>query len=1023
MLPISTSTSPVSGKRRRTSPRNISLTFTLLSATWQCPAETIDSLTPELESVIVEAKPYAKISPLEGLQLEKEQIPANIQSVSSTDIKESMATSMGDLMNSKLQSVSVNDYQGNPFQMAINYRGFSASPEIGASQGFSVFVDGVRVNEPFGDVVNWDLIPMNALSSIDVFPGSNPLFGLNTLGGAMSLRTKNGFDDPGTELRFQGGSWDRKKGELAIGWNNGTLGSFVSFSGFDEAGWRDNSPSQVNQGFARFDLRGDNYSLRFSSLLVGNKLLGNGLIPTDLYQQNPTSVFTSPDSTENELQQYTLGGELFFNDEWSLTGQIYRRDSNRSSVTGDIYEDFSDMELGGWDEPMQADGTLTGDPVCRYADANQDGVMDYGLDRDFDGVVDDGTLNAKNLSLDDSNYITVLPALNLEPCSSIHYVRNSGPRNGAAGDNTDPISADPRYSPTGYIPGTPIGILTKTAIKQLTDGGSLQLNWNNKKHKFMLGGSIDYARTDFDTRQRLGLIDASHRVYSDPANIDPIFTAGQEDIQNNAFAGKSTTFSGYFSETFSPQDNLHLSVSGRFNRTRVKNRMRARTRAGFDSLSDIQGVNRYRPNVILCNGGDLASCPDTPNYQDDNWYKDIYLSQDPYYGLAGHSETPTSETFEYTSFNPSAGVSYLPFKHLDVAYKDLNLFFNWSEGTRAPSSVELGCAYDGSLVPMNPGDPNSQMIPKSQSTIGGSCTLPTMSGDPYLPQIFASSYEFGMRGKVFGDWDWNAGVFRTDLKDDTYLVGITADRSFFDTIGETRRQGIEFGFAGKAGIFDFQVNYGYTDATFQSHLFMVSPHNSSAAVRNPDADYGQTLVDASGRPMEALQDMIEINPGDRMPGIPLHNINANINMHVTDKWTLGLNMVAHSSSFVRGNENNEHSQGAYQYFYAYNADGTERVLTRGRQYKDPGSVGGFAIFNLKTRYEVSKGFAFFGMVNNLFDRQYATAGRLGINPFSPSERGAIGASGWNYNSKDWLSNTFIGPGAPRAYWVGVELSF
>ncbi len=1006
-------------------PRLFLACWSLLAAcSFPCLAnDEQNQVTDELETVIVEETSAIRLGPLDGLMLQKEQIPGNLQSISSEEIQQSLATSLGDLMNTHLQSVNVNDYQGNPFQMDISYRGFSASPQLGTPQGLSVFLDGVRVNEPFGDVVNWDLIPMNALSGIEIFPGSNPLFGLNTLGGALALRSKNGFDDAGATLRFQGGSWDRKKGELAAGWNNGVIAGFISYTGFDEEGWRDNSPSQVNQGFVRLDWRGERFNLKFSSLLVGNTLLGNGLIPNDLYRQNPESVFTSPDSTRNELQQYMLGGELFINDEWSLTGQIYRRNSNRGAVSGDIYEDFEDMEASDWGRPMTANGTLTGQPVCRYPDANQDGVMDYGLDRDGDGNIDPGTLNTKNLSVKDSNVLVLASPMEY-PCSKVRYERKTGPRNGAAGDNTDPVSSDPRHSPTGYIEGTPIGVLSKTAIGQLTDGASLQLNWNNPKHKFLLGASIDAAETDFQTRQRLGLIDASHRVYSDPAQLDPVFTAGQEDILNNAFAGKSTTSSAYFSETFSPLDNLHLSVSARFNHTRVKNRMRARTRAGFESLSDIQDLNRYRPTVILCRGADPASCADKPNYHADNWLKDIYLAQDPYYGLSQYSETPTAEIFDYTSLNPSAGFSYLPFKNGDSVYKDLNLFFNWSQGSRAPSSVELGCAYDGTLVPLNPSDPNSQMIPKSQATIGGSCTLPSaLSGDPYLPQIFANSYEFGLRGKLWDDVSWNAGIYRTDLQDDIYLVGITPDRSFFDSIGDTRRQGIEFGFSGKAGIMDFNVNYGYTEATFQSHLFMVSQHNSSAAVRNPDTDYGQTLVDDSGRPLEALQDMIEINPGNRMPGVPLHNINASLNFHLTEQWQFGINMVAHSSSFVRGNENNRHNQGDYRYYYGYTPGGNERVLIRGRQYQDGGSVPGFAVFNLKTRYEIVKGFSVFGMVNNLFDRQYATAGRLGSNPFSAAERGAIGNSGWNYNSNEWLGSTFIGPGAPRAYWAGIEWQF
>lgn len=215
----------------------------------------------ELETVVVEGKAATKLGPLEGLQLSREQIPSNVQSLSGKDIRDSNATSLGDLMNSRLQSVNVNDYAGNPFQMDITFRGFSASPQLGTPQGLSVFLDGVRVNEPFGDIVNWDLIPMNALGNMDVFPGSNPLFGLNTLGGALSLRTKNGFDDTGADVKFTGGSWDRKKGEVSAGWNNGTVGAFMAFTGFDEEGWRTNSPSQVNQGFARFDWRGDDFWL------------------------------------------------------------------------------------------------------------------------------------------------------------------------------------------------------------------------------------------------------------------------------------------------------------------------------------------------------------------------------------------------------------------------------------------------------------------------------------------------------------------------------------------------------------------------------------------------------------------------------------------------------------------------------------------------------------------------------------------------------------------------------------------
>lgn len=185
--------------------------FLVITSSLMCPSfgyaddAEINPSVVELETVVVEGKAATKLGPLEGLQLSREQIPSNVQSLSGKDIRDSNATSLGDLMNSRLQSVNVNDYAGNPFQMDITFRGFSASPQLGTPQGLSVFLDGVRVNEPFGDIVNWDLIPMNALGNMDVFPYSNPLFGLNTLGGALSLRTKNGFDDTGADVKFTGG--------------------------------------------------------------------------------------------------------------------------------------------------------------------------------------------------------------------------------------------------------------------------------------------------------------------------------------------------------------------------------------------------------------------------------------------------------------------------------------------------------------------------------------------------------------------------------------------------------------------------------------------------------------------------------------------------------------------------------------------------------------------------------------------------------------------------------------------------
>ncbi len=149
-------------------------------------------------------------TPLPGIGQPRNEIAAPVQTARSRDIERSGALELGDFMNRTLGSVHVNEMQGNPFQMDVSYRGYTASPLLGTPQGLSVYMDGVRINQPFGDVVSWDLIPRAAISSMTLMPGSNPLFGLNTLGGALSVQTKNGRSDPGTSLQTTVGSNARR---------------------------------------------------------------------------------------------------------------------------------------------------------------------------------------------------------------------------------------------------------------------------------------------------------------------------------------------------------------------------------------------------------------------------------------------------------------------------------------------------------------------------------------------------------------------------------------------------------------------------------------------------------------------------------------------------------------------------------------------------------------------------------------------------------------------------------------------
>ena len=149
-------------------------------------------------------------TPMPGLGTPLRDVPANVQVYTSKELGKQRQGNLAEFLEHNPTSINVNAAQGNPYQLDVSFRGFTASPLVGVPQGLSVFQDGVRINEPFGDVVNWDLLPQSAIASIQLLPGSNPVFGLNTLGGALAIYTKSGSAYPGTAVELSGGSFGRR---------------------------------------------------------------------------------------------------------------------------------------------------------------------------------------------------------------------------------------------------------------------------------------------------------------------------------------------------------------------------------------------------------------------------------------------------------------------------------------------------------------------------------------------------------------------------------------------------------------------------------------------------------------------------------------------------------------------------------------------------------------------------------------------------------------------------------------------
>ncbi len=314
---------------------------TLALATAACASFTTTAHADDSRNLEAPAVDVVGTTPVPGLGTPKNEVPANVQILGPEAIRQQRPLDLPDLLESTTQSININNFQGNPYQPQVNYRGFGASPLLGEPVGLSVFQDGVRVNEPFGDVVQWDLIPTGALATVDVLPGSNPLFGLNTLGGAMALRTKSGAFFPDTGVQAYGGSWGRKAVQAEHGgyMDNG-LDYYFFGNFFDEDGWRDFSPSQVSQFFGKVGWQSNGTDIDLSVTRVHSNLIGNGVTPQSFLDRSWSSIFTRPDQTVNSMWMTNLTASHWLTDNFQMSGQGYYRSLVRQTLNGDVNDDF-----------------------------------------------------------------------------------------------------------------------------------------------------------------------------------------------------------------------------------------------------------------------------------------------------------------------------------------------------------------------------------------------------------------------------------------------------------------------------------------------------------------------------------------------------------------------------------------------------------------------------------------------------------------------------------------------------------
>lgn len=300
------------------------------------PFAAADNPAEALELPVVEV---IGTTPLPGLGTPIRDVPANVQVFGSKELGQQHQTNIGEYLEQNPTSVTINSAQGNPFQSDVNFRGFSASPVLGTPQGLSVFQDGVRINEPFGDVVNWDLIPQSAISSIQLIPGSNPAFGLNTLGGALALYTKSGSHYPGGAIEIYGGSFGRKGVEFEYGGKKDKLDYFFTVNHVDDRGWAEHNPSAVQQFFGKVGWQDDKTDFDVSLTLADNTLQGTQTLPVSFFD-NIRQAYTFPDRNKNNLAFLTVKGSRFLTEDVILGGNFYYRKYRNENLSSNVNNDF-----------------------------------------------------------------------------------------------------------------------------------------------------------------------------------------------------------------------------------------------------------------------------------------------------------------------------------------------------------------------------------------------------------------------------------------------------------------------------------------------------------------------------------------------------------------------------------------------------------------------------------------------------------------------------------------------------------
>ncbi len=461
-----------------------------------------------------------------GAGMNKDKIPFPVQNRTATDIENANPLNISDFLRQGFSSVSLNDAQNNPMQPDVQYRGFTASPVLGLAQGLAVYQNGVRINEPLGDAVNWDLLPQSAVQSITLAGGANPLFGLNSLGGSLIVDMKDGFNYQGSGIEISAGSFGRTSGNIELGGNNGAFSWYANLENFQEDGWRDESESDATNFYSSFGWRSESARLNLNYQYGRSYLIGNGTSPVELLRLDREAIFSGPDITENAMQMLSFDFEHDVSAASSFGGNVFYRNNKTDSFNGDG-SGFTVCGLGGMQQlldGLEGDDLqelgLDDDDICASQFADSD-VLENFLNQTAARLGSNQEFNLENL--------------------------------------TDEISGS--------------GVLSDQAINNISDrnqksvGADLQWtlrgNFLGYKSQIIVGGAYFRGESNFNSVLELADLDPVRRL------TRGLGRGSFVDSEATSITTETVSSSLYFTNTMDLSPKLALTLSARANYTDV----------------------------------------------------------------------------------------------------------------------------------------------------------------------------------------------------------------------------------------------------------------------------------------------------------------------------------------------------------------------------------------------------------------------------------------------------------------------